>query len=379
MARIAYYREWRPQTFDEVVAQEQVVFPLRQSVVKGAIGHAYLFSGTRGTGKTSLARIYAKAVNCLDIQDGNPCNKCEICVAINEGTLLDVIEMDAASHNSVENIRRMADEVLFAPVYARYKVYIIDEVHMLSGGAFNALLKTLEEPPAHAIFILATTEPHRIPATIISRCQRYDFRRIPQTEVTKRLRLIADSYDIDIADDALITIAALAEGTLRDAISLLDQSATGIEGRITRDSLLNLVGLVDDDFLAEMAEAIITKQVDKILLLVEQLTMSGRDLTQAVIDLARYLRNVLICQISRQPERIIQVTARSLEKLILLSKQIKNKALIDLIQGLSSLLNELRWTPDMRTSLEIGLMRLVGEIPQSTGVDELPSIDEGES
>lgn len=365
MARIAFYREWRPQTFDEVVAQEQVVFPLRQSVVKGETCHAYLFTGTRGTGKTSLARIYAKAVNCLDPDNGNPCNKCEICLAIDDGSLLDVVEMDAASHNSVENIRRLTDEVLFAPAYARYKVYIIDEAHMLSAGAFNALLKTLEEPPAHAIFILATTEPHRIPATIISRCQRYDFRRIPLEDVTTRLRLIAGSYKIDVTDEALRTMALLAEGTLRDAISLLDQANTGVEGEITRDAVLDLVGLVDDQFLADLAGAILGKRVDLLLALVDQLSLSGRDLVQTVADLARYLRNVLICKISDNPADMIQATGQSLNNMLSLAKNSDAKTIIMLIQGLSSLLNELRWTPDLRTSLEIGLIRLLGDIPDS--------------
>ena len=285
--------------------------------------------------------------------------------------------MDAASHNSVDNIRRMADEVLFAPVTARYKVYIIDEAHMLSGGAFNALLKTLEEPPAHAIFILATTEPHRIPATIISRCQRYDFRRIPLDEVTERLRLIADNYQIDVTDDALRTMAHLAEGTLRDAISLLDQASTGIEGQITRDALLDLVGLMDDEFMAELAEALLLKRVDRLLPLISQLMMSGRDLVQSVIDIARYLRNVLICQITSQPEEMIQVTGRTLRDLRRLAGLIDRKSLITLIQGLSALLGELRWSPDLRMSLEIGLMRLMGEMPQTTCAEDPLTVDEG--
>ena len=365
MAKIAFYREWRPQTFDEVVGQEQVVFPLRQSVVKGETGHAYLFTGTRGTGKTSLARIYAKAVNCLNPENGNPCNKCEICAGIDEGTLLDVIEMDAASHNSVENIRRLTDEVLFAPAFARYKVYIIDEAHMLSQGAFNALLKTLEEPPAHAIFILATTEPHRIPATIISRCQRYDFRRIPLTDVTARLRLIADSHKINVTDEALRTMAILAEGTLRDAISLLDQANTGVEGDITRDAVLDLAGLVDDRFLADLANALLSKRIDQLLDLVNLLSLSGRDLIQTTADLARYLRNVLICKISDNPSEMIQATEQSLNNMLHLANLSDIKTLINLIQGLSSLLSELRWTPDLRTSLEIGLIRLLGDVPDS--------------
>ncbi len=365
MAKIAFYREWRPQTFDEVVGQEQVVFPLRQSVVKGETGHAYLFTGTRGTGKTSLARIYAKAVNCLNPENGNPCNKCEICAGIDEGTLLDVIEMDAASHNSVENIRRLTDEVLFAPAFARYKVYIIDEAHMLSQGAFNALLKTLEEPPAHAIFILATTEPHRIPATIISRCQRYDFRRIPLTDVTARLRLIADSHKINVTDEALRTMAILAEGTLRDAISLLDQANTGVEGDITRDAVLDLAGLVDDRFLADLANALLSKRIDQLLDLVNLLSLSGRDLIQTTADLARYLRNVLICKISDDSSEMIQVTEQSLNNMLHLANLSDTKTLINLIQGLSSLLSELRWTPDLRTSLEIGLIRLLGDVPDS--------------
>ena len=241
MSYLALYREWRPKTFDEVVEQKQAVYALRQSVINRQIGHAYLFSGTRGTGKTTLAKIFSRAINCLSPQEGNPCNECELCRAILAGSLMDVIEMDAASNNSVDNIRRICDEVVFMPSQAKYKVYIIDEVHMLSTGAFNALLKTLEEPPAHAVFILATTEPHRLPATILSRCQRYEFRRIPQEGIAARLSEIALSDHISIAKPALDAIAVFADGAMRDAISLLDQAKSSIAGTIEREDRKSVV------------------------------------------------------------------------------------------------------------------------------------------
>ena len=364
MAQLALYREWRPQTFDDVVSQQHVVFPLRQAVISGDVGHAYLFSGTRGTGKTSLAKIFAKAVNCLQPENGNPCNVCDICQSMDSGSLLDVQEVDAASNNSVDNIRRITDEVLFTPVAAKYKVYIIDEVHMLSSGAFNALLKTLEEPPAHVIFILATTEPHRIPATIISRCQGYEFRRIPRNDIVGRLATIANEHRIDIADDALGTFADLADGALRDAISLLDQMRTGEDGPISREHVLATVGLVQDAFLIDMADALLARDLDHIFRGVAELMQSGRDLARFVTEMAQHMRNLLVCRVSKAPENLIHTDEASLDQMKELAGQTSEKILLHWISGLSLLLGELRFATNERTVLEINLLRLAETTPK---------------
>jgi len=359
MAHQALYREWRPKVFDEVVEQKHAVYALRQSVISGQIGHAYLFSGTRGTGKTTLAKIFARAINCLDPRDGNPCNQCAICRGMLDGSLLDIVEMDAASNNSVDNIRRICDEVVFMPSQAKFKVYIIDEVHMLSTGAFNALLKTLEEPPAHAVFILATTEPHRIPATILSRCQRYEFRRIPVAGLIGRLAEIAAADGIDISSDALQAIASLADGAMRDAISLLDQAKASFPGRIERDDVLGLAGIVQDEFMQQMAEALVRGEAAALLELIDQLVMAGRDLARFVTDLAQHLRNILICQVSANPHLLVRAASDTLSGMQQLASQVSSDQLIDLIKGLSALLTDLRWAADARTALEIGLIRLM--------------------
>jgi DNA polymerase III subunit gamma/tau len=361
MEHLALYRQFRPMTFDEVVEQKHIVTALRQSVASGQIAHAYLFSGTRGTGKTSIAKILSRAINCLDPDNGNPCNRCDICTGILEGSILDVIEMDAASNNSVDNIRRICDEVLFMPSRAKYKVYIVDEVHMLSTGAFNALLKTLEEPPAHAVFILATTEPHRIPATIISRCQRYDFRRIPLESIVERLRDISEKNGISIHDDALETIAKLSDGALRDAISLLDQVSGDASSVIQRDDILKMTGVVDDRFLLSMAESILTGNSVAIIDLCDRLIMDGRDILRFTLDLARYFRDLLVIGISRRSENLVRATAESITEMRRLSDHTTKDSLLRVITRLSELASELKWSPDMRTSFEIALLALGAE------------------
>lgn len=359
MTHLALYREWRPKTFDEIVDQKHAVYALRQSVITGQIAHAYLFSGTRGTGKTTMAKIFARAINCLNPQQGNPCNQCEICQSALDGSLMDIIEMDAASNNSVDNIRRICDEIVFMPSLTRYKVYIIDEVHMLSAGAFNALLKTLEEPPPHAVFILATTEPHRIPATILSRCQRYEFFRIPLDQIMERLSQITEHEGIDIEQDAMHAIATLADGALRDAISILDQARNAFSPPITRDQVLSLVGVVQDHFLQEMTCALLNGKIEDLLRLIDQLVMAGRDLPRFVTDLAQHLRNLLVCRFTDDETLLARVPSEMLPDMKELAKQVDQERIISLIRGLSSLLPDLRWAPDSRTALEIGLIRLM--------------------
>ena len=356
MGHVALYRQFRPATFDDVVAQKHAVAALQQSVISGHFAHAYLFCGTRGTGKTSIAKIFSRAMNCLNPQNGNPCNQCEICRGILDNTLLDVIEMDAASNNSVDNIRRICDEVMFLPSLAKYKVYIIDEVHMLSSGAFNALLKTLEEPPAHAVFLLATTEPHRIPATIISRCQRYDFRRIPLEDMIARLRSISDAQKIHIDDEALFTIASLSDGALRDAISLLDQVSSDVNDHITRDDILKITGVVDDAFLFSMAEALLYAESSELIRLSEQLVMDGRDIIHFTLDLAHYFRDLMVIRVSEEPSLLVSATSESMQSMRSLSAQVSEDVLIDVITMLSELVSQLKWSPDIRTSFEIALL-----------------------
>jgi len=358
---LALYRQWRPQNFRDVVAQEQVVYPLQQSVRNGRFAHAFLFSGSRGTGKTSVAKIFAKAVNCLNPDDGNPCNKCEICLAANKGSLMDIQEIDAASNNGVDDVRRLTSEIIFAPVLAHYKVYIIDEVHMLSQQAFNALLKTLEEPPAHAVFILATTEPHRIPATIVSRCQHYEFRRINLHDIVQRLRLISNELALSISDDALSVIAQLANGGMRDAISLLDQLRQ-LPGEISRDDVLQMAGRVPDQFLHAVAAAILNYDADTLLTSIQELVMSGRDLTRFLLDLSAYMRNLLIAKVSRDPAELIQMTSAGLTLLKELADQVSTDLISESIASLARLNSELRFSPDIRTSLEIGLLALAARL-----------------
>ena len=359
MEHVALYRLFRPMNFDEIVEQEHAVAALRQSVISGKIGHAYLFCGTRGTGKTSIAKVFSRAINCQHPVNGNPCNTCDICKGVIDGSLLDVIEMDAASNNSVDNIRRICDEVMFMPAKAKYKVYIIDEVHMLSTGAFNALLKTLEEPPAHAVFLLATTEPHRIPATILSRCQRYDFRRISNESIVKRLSHIAQKQGISIEDDALSAIATIGDGALRDSVSLLDQvSTTSLGKTITRDDILKITGVVDETFLCKFATALLDGRAADVLPLCRELMMDGRDLIRFNLDLAQYFRNILVTKVSAHPADLIDSTSSAIADMAALGKRTDSGVLLTFISKLSELTGELKWSPSVRTSFEITMLRL---------------------
>ncbi|MBP7402946.1 MAG: DNA polymerase III subunit gamma/tau, partial [Clostridia bacterium] len=359
MSHIALYREWRPRTFDQVVEQRHTVAALRQSVVSGNISHAYLFSGTRGTGKTTLAQVFSRAINCRDPHDGNPCNECDICRGILDGSLLDVVEVDAASNNSVDNIRRICDEVNFMPTLARYKVYIVDEVHMLSPGAFNALLKTLEEPPAHAVFILATTDPHRIPPTIVSRCQRYDFHRIPIDGIVGRLREIADANGIRVADDALAAVASLSDGALRDAISLLDQCRATFPEGIGRDDVLSLAGVVNDAFMYDMAASVASRNAPRAMELTDAMIQDGRDVLRFTSDLAGYFRDVMMCKVASDPGPLVRASSDAVRGMRGIAALYSLDTLLEVIRALSALLSDLRWAPDPRTMFEVSLIRIM--------------------
>ena len=303
MAYVALYRKWRPQGFDSLVGQEAVRTALTNALETGRIAHAYLFAGPRGTGKTSTAKILAKAVNCEHGPTPNPCNKCQNCVRINDGTSMDVFEIDAASNRGIDEIRDLREKVAFAPVNGRYKVYIIDEVHMLTTEAFNALLKTLEEPPPHVIFILATTEPHKIPATIHSRCQRFDFKRVTDSDIVKRLREVADGSGIAADEDALQLIAVQADGGMRDALSLLDQCGVMAE-RVSAETVRSVLGIVGREALRELVKAVGEGNVPKALELLEALLAGGKDVKQIITELAEYLRAVLLYKASPEYREI---------------------------------------------------------------------------
>ena len=358
MSYTALYRKWRPQIFDDVVEQEHIVETLKNSVKNTRISHAYLFCGTRGTGKTTLAKVMSRAVNCLNNENGNPCNKCEICKGILSGSILDVVEIDAASNNSVDNVRNIRDEVVYMPSQCKYKVYIIDEVHMLSTGAFNALLKTLEEPPEHVIFILATTEPHKLPATILSRCQRFDFRRISQESIFNRLVEISNTMDIEIQDEAVKIISVLADGALRDAISILDQCISSKENNISYEDVLKVVGIADDKFIADLVDAIIEKKVYIIPEMIEELSNTGKDIPHFASDITSYFRNVLICKTTNNPEKIIKNYSYDINRIKTQSEKIDKDDIIGIITELSSMEASLKWTSNQRIMLEVFLIKL---------------------
>lgn len=319
MSYTALYRKWRPASFEDVKGQDHIVKTLKNQVESGRIGHAYLFCGTRGTGKTSIAKIFARAVNCEHPKDGSPCNECETCKRIKEGASLNVVEIDAASNNGVENIREIREQVQYPPTEGKYRVYIIDEVHMLSIGAFNALLKTLEEPPSYVIFILATTEVHKIPITILSRCQRYDFKRISLDTIAGRLKELTEAEHIEAEERALRYVAKAADGSMRDALSLLDQCIAFYLGQdLKYENVLEVLGAVDTAVFAEMLSYILKADTYACMQLLEQIIMQGRDLGQFVSDFVWYLRNLLLVKTTddeAKAEDIIDVSADNLEQL----------------------------------------------------------------
>ena len=359
MAYQALYRKWRPSNFDEVRGQDHIVTTLKNQIEMNRIGHAYLFCGTRGTGKTTVAKILAKAVNCEHPIDGNPCNECETCKAIAAGNSMNVIEIDAASNNGVDNIREIREEVAYSPTSGKYKVYIIDEVHMLSIGAFNALLKTLEEPPSYVIFILATTEAHKIPITILSRCQRYDFKRIARTTIVDRLRELMDEEQVEVEDKALRYIAKKGDGSMRDALSLLDQCIAFYLGeKLTYEHVLDVLGAVDTDEFSKLLREVLDGDVTQVILHLENMIMQGRDLTQLVNDFTWYLRNLLLLKSSDNMEDVLDVSAENLEQLKEEAAMVRDDTLMRYIRIFSELSNQLRYASQKRVMVEVALIKL---------------------
>lgn len=376
MSYIALYRQWRPLIFDDIVEQQHIVRSLKYSVSTGRIAHAYLFCGTRGTGKTTMAQILSRAVNCLNQNNGNPCNKCEICKGILSGSLLDVIEIDAASNNSVDNVRDIRDEVIYTPARAKYKVYIIDEVHMLSTGAFNALLKTLEEPPSHVIFILATTEPHKLPATILSRCQRYDFRRITVDSIASRLDMISKANGIDVEVDALKLIARLSDGALRDALSILDQCISLGSKKIAYTDVLSITGVVNEGFISSFVDSISSRDISNLLNMIDDLVMEGKDISQFVSTLILYYRNLLLCKLLDNVEGIIEASKDSIDTMKSQALRLEKDVIIYIIKELSDLESGLKWVNHPRIMLEVVLIKICTKTEaaaNTVNVSDIPS------
>ncbi|MFC0298498.1 DNA polymerase III subunit gamma/tau [Geobacillus jurassicus] len=357
MAYQALYRVFRPQRFADMVGQEHVTKTLQSALLQHKISHAYLFSGPRGTGKTSAAKIFAKAVNCEQAPAAEPCNECPACLGITNGTVPDVLEIDAASNNRVDEIRDIREKVKFAPTSVRYKVYIIDEVHMLSIGAFNALLKTLEEPPKHVIFILATTEPHKIPATIISRCQRFDFRRIPLSAIVSRLKYVANAQGVEASDEALSAIARAADGGMRDALSLLDQAISFSDGKLELDDVLAMTGAVSFAALSSFIDAIQRKDAAAVLQQLEAMMAQGKDPNRLIEDLILYYRDLLLYKTAPHVEGAIQIAVVD-EAFTSLSETIPVSDLYEAIELLNKSQQEMKWTNHPRLLLEVALVKL---------------------
>ena len=356
MSYQALYRTYRPQSFKEVSGQEHITRTLMNALKNDKISHAYLFSGPRGTGKTSIAKIFAKAVNCMKAPTSDCCCECEICKGIAEGKIGDVIEIDAASNNGVDEIRDLRERVKYVPSVCKYKVYIIDEVHMLSTSAFNALLKTLEEPPKHAIFILATTEIHKIPATILSRCQRYDFRAISNEDLIKRLHQVSDAEKIKITDEAIEVIAVNAEGGLRDALSLLDQAISYANDEITASDVHRISGSVTSDDLIDLITAIKEMNPSKAMDIIDDLIKNGKEISRIVTDLITFFKNILLFK--NVPNYNSDFSLYKNERFINLSKTISNQRIYAYISALSEVQNNIKWTNQKRAYLDLGIIKM---------------------
>jgi len=352
----ALYRSFRPETFDTLIGQEHIVKILKNQIETGSVGHAYIFCGTRGTGKTTTARLLAKALNCT--ADGNkPCGVCENCKSIAQGNFIDVIEMDAASNNGVDDIRDLRDEVNFPPVVGKTKVYIIDEAHMLTGAAANAFLKTLEEPPANTVFILATTEPNKLPSTILSRCIRLDFKRVSEKVLVDRFDAICKEIGVDVDKDALSLIASNADGSVRDGLSLLDRCVSG-EKHVSRDDVLFLLGMAGPETYLKLTAQVLEKDVSGALLTLSETLSEGKEVLQVTRDWVEHFRNLMIIKYSKNPENVLNLSLENIARLKEQSDNISVDALSKGITILSQTLNDARWAPKPRILLELAIIEL---------------------
>ncbi len=368
MGYTALYRKFRPITFSEIVGQEHITRTLRNQIVAGRVGHAYLFNGGRGTGKTSAAKILARAINCLNPQDGEPCNECEICKGAINGSLTDIVEMDAASNNSVEDIRSIREEVNFLPTKAKYRVYIIDEVHMLSTGAFNALLKTLEEPPEHVKFILATTEPQKLPATILSRCQRFDFKRISNENIIKRLNIVCEQSGIEITKEAMNIIAVLAEGAMRDALSILERCIQDGENKIDEDKIKDLVGIPKITYVHNIIDSLFKYDVDNTLKNVDIVLNEGKDINNLLWEMIKYTKDLLVYKASQKLDLYSEEEIANIEEI---SKNISKQDLINMVYELSELENDIKWSTQKTIIFQAGMIKLCNkEKAENKGLEE---------
>ncbi len=360
MSYQALYRKLRPKNFKDVCGQDHIIRTLQNQIINNHISHAYLFCGTRGTGKTSTAKLFAKAINCFDLQEGEPCNKCKSCIEINNQSSMDVLEIDAASNNSVENIRDIVNEVKYTPTISSYKIYVIDEVHMLSIGAFNALLKTLEEPPKHIIFILATTDPQKIPATILSRCQRFDFKRITIDTMVNTLKTYITLENKEIEDEALIYISSLSDGAMRDALSILDQClAFYYDEMITLDKVLEIVGSVDKSVFDSFLKSIIDCDTTMCMEFIDKIIINGKDILQFIQDTIQYIRDILIIKATNGSSLNVNMSQDNATKIYETYKDISNETLLSLIKDFSTMTNDVKYASNKRIIFEVSCIKLM--------------------
>ena len=358
MGYTALYREWRPQNFYDIVGQEHITTTVKNQILNDRIAHAYLFCGTRGTGKTTTAKVFAKALNCLDLHDGEPCNKCEMCKKIDEGLAIDVTELDAASNNGIDKIRDIIDDVKYPPQEGRYKVYIMDEVHMLSTGAVNAFLKTLEEPPKNVIFILATTDPQKLPITILSRCQRFDFKRINNNEIIGRLRKIVDDQNAIADDKSLSLIARVSDGAMRDALSILDQAISMGNGAVEYDILINMLGLVTNDHLFALTNAVNQRNVEKSIGIIDEVVYAGKDIYLFIKDLISHYRNILMAKVTNNPEDVLDMSEENITLIKEQGSKLRAEEVMRYIRILQEAEGNAKISKQARLYLELAIIKM---------------------